>query len=470
MPTLAEEFGIDPQRLLDLGAFNMPLQEDARFYIEPRRLEKCKEPEFKDASARIYDWFAAVIDLLRNATPGDKLWNEAHRRLNFPETPGLMLGLSDTCGDGRGVGDRLAERMLRTMRTFIEAGAKDPALLGVMVVVEDGMGPDRISDIIAAVLEEELVAYSHRIYGQLGIPGRPHPKYEQYSLPVNPCNKMPLLLVPRYIVRDIETQAPTFDDLFGDRDDLRAFFNKRINEALAKKPKGKRRLSKNERRDILMSNVDKLADVVKAFREQDVEAYDFKNDPANKQFAERAMSVVIGRGPYVLPANPTQAEFHAAVLDLCNTFKDGCENKALLRRHGRDDPLPEKDVQRVFQAMTPYFARQLDIHVSKEPDQGRGPADFTFSRGHQLRTVVEVKLASNEKVRQGYEVQVGEYAKAEDHADAIYVVVAYDERDDLREDLEKLRENALRDKGTAPDLVFVDARPKASASKYRPEK
>jgi hypothetical protein len=52
--------------------------------------------------------------------------------------------------------------------------------------------------------------------------------------------------------------------------------------------------------------------------------------------------------------------------------------------------------------------------VSREVNDGRGPADFKASRGALDKTIVELKLASNSKLEQNLQKQTEAYEKASD--------------------------------------------------------
>ena len=55
----------------------------------------------------------------------------------------------------------------------------------------------------------------------------------------------------------------------------------------------------------------------------------------------------------------------------------------------------EKASQLLFFGIADAYCQSNNIDISREPQTGRGPADFKLSRGHNERVVVEVKLSSN---------------------------------------------------------------------------
>lgn len=93
---------------------------------------------------------------------------------------------------------------------------------------------------------------------------------------------------------------------------------------------------------------------------------------------------------------------------------------------------------------------------------GRGPADIKLSRGND-KTIIEVKLSTNQQYMHGYETQIEEYAKAEGTKNRIYVLIDVGHPSRVNK-LEERHEEDLFMGKDVPDLVIIDARPKNSAS------
>jgi hypothetical protein len=459
--TIAELTGRRPDDYWALGACNMPLTRDAPFYIDPRLLERCTEPELVGAADDVYDWFQPVASALVDASPNDPVWNAALAKLRFKETKGVLLGLAETCMDGRGVGPKLAKEMLDTIRVFVKKGLVDPAILGLLAVAQPGFGGDRISDIIISVNLERFVKYSDRIYRTLGVTGVPHPLFPQYRLPLNPCNGYPVVLVPASVLRDLTYDELAFGDLFGDNDDLRDHFNAKVRAALGKK---RRTPTKADYFRALVGDK-RLPEVAKAFRAAKPEAYDFGQDPNDRLIADRAVELFVEKNAKTALSRPTTSgEFVASVHQICLEFKHFVENEKLLHRV-KGGRVPELEIQRAFQALARFAGRQLDIEVSPEQNAGAGPVDFKFSRGTEMNALVEFKLADNKDVVKGYSVQVARYEEAERTDNSLYVVVDFDDHENVRTILEGLEAETKKRLGRAPRLVWVQARPRPSASK-----
>lgn len=102
---------------------------------------------------------------------------------------------------------------------------------------------------------------------------------------------------------------------------------------------------------------------------------------------------------------------------------------------------------------------------SAEVNDGRGPADFKISRGSGDKTIVEMKLASNTKLKENLKHQAEIYQKASDAGHAIKVVMFFTdaELDRVQRILAELKLTGNR------DVVLIDDRAgnKPSGSKAK---
>lgn len=89
----------------------------------------------------------------------------------------------------------------------------------------------------------------------------------------------------------------------------------------------------------------------------------------------------------------------------------------------------EKAAQLLFFGTVKHYCEANNIDVSPEPNAGRGPVDFKFSRGYQLRALLEVKLARNTKFWSGLKKQLPKYMKVEKIQRGYFLVVCYTDAD-----------------------------------------
>lgn len=106
-----------------------------------------------------------------------------------------------------------------------------------------------------------------------------------------------------------------------------------------------------------------------------------------------------------------------------------------------------------------------DLDVSPETNAGPGPVDFKFSHGSKSKVTVEMKKSTHNRLLHGYETQLGQYNQAERTTESIFLIIRVTDDHNKIESVLRAREAALKRGEEAPEVVIVDARPQASASK-----
>jgi hypothetical protein len=168
-----------------------------------------------------------------------------------------------------------------------------------------------------------------------------------------------------------------------------------------------------------------------------------------------------------LSSAPTLEELLEVILLICNKFKDLVENNklsSLLYDNGQ--PKHEEAAQLLFYGVAESYCEANNLDLTRESNAGRGPVDFKISGGYHSRVVVETKLNTNNKLVHGFRRQIGEYQKAEKTNHAIYTVIDVGGPAKRIDDLKLIIKEDEKDKKRVPQVIFVDANPKPSASKY----
>ena len=119
----------------------------------------------------------------------------------------------------------------------------------------------------------------------------------------------------------------------------------------------------------------------------------------------------------------------------------------------------ERDVHILFRLV--WHGTPSD--VSREVDDGRGPADFKISRGADDKTLVEFKLASNTQLKRNLEKQLDIYKKASDAEAGYKVIIFFTEQELVR--VQGILRELKMDKDQNVILVDAMSENKPSASK-----
>ena len=144
------------------------------------------------------------------------------------------------------------------------------------------------------------------------------------------------------------------------------------------------------------------------------------------------------------------------------------------RVHYLKHVIEDQGGHRLFYVKGKPVQRETDLHVmfrltwfdtehdvNAEVNNGRGPVDFKVSKGKKNANLVEFKLAKNTGLEKNLQHQVKIYERASETNASIKVIMYFSETE-----LERVM-NILRRLGLVnrPDIVMIDASPKASASK-----
>jgi hypothetical protein len=133
-------------------------------------------------------------------------------------------------------------------------------------------------------------------------------------------------------------------------------------------------------------------------------------------------------------------------------LKDVIENKGGHRLfYHKGKPLKrEEDLQILYRLV--WHGTHFD--VSREVNDGRGPADFKISMGSKDKTLVEMKLAANKGLKRNLAKQIEIYQKASDADGAVKVIIYFTLAEALR--VKKILKELKIDK--SKDIILIDAR------------
>src|SRR5690606_21701740 len=99
-----------------------------------------------------------------------------------------------------------------------------------------------------------------------------------------------------------------------------------------------------------------------------------------------------------------------------------------------------------------WYGTSMD--VSREVNDGRGPADFKISKGAGDKSLVEMKLASNTQLEKNLRNQSAVYEKASDAGRTVKIIIYFSVRERKRVEaiLKRLKLNGHE------SIMLIDAR------------
>ncbi|MFC0446340.1 hypothetical protein ACFOD1_07435 [Pseudidiomarina halophila] len=469
--TISSEFGIDVAVLDKLGVVNVLLNTDTLVFIDPMLLEGSAHKEISDGAYQSYrDRFEKIIKLLSlSKAVNDVPWRNAKRLFRFSEISWTCLGYGTTV-KGSGFGKDLISSTLDTASQIVSLGVDDIDLFMALALFEEGIGPDRISDMTTNIILPNLISFSERVNQTLKVPTKQFKiGANNYNLVVNPYSDQPLIFVPKDIVRDLPIASDWSDisRVVRENEDLRERVNGHVGEIWATMTKkDKQRLKK-----AALRSKEAFQQVMDMIREVEPKPYDFKSDRNGESFWTELLKQIPKEYPYDLSNYSARKLSADEVVEVVNKilgqFQDLIENKGLWKElwDENGNPRKEKASQRLLFAVAYSYCKANNIDLTPEADSGNGPVDFKISQGFDSKLVVEVKLSNNSSLVHGYEKQLETYKKADDTDLGVFLIIDIGGIGKKYSRVQKIRNDFIKEHGKASDIWYVDGNQKASASK-----
>jgi hypothetical protein len=470
----SEYYGIT--RAADDNWFDPILTADTELYVDPFRLYVENEERWAGAHSDLIDFFDMAMELVAKSglDTSSARWKKAKRLLTFPEPAEFCLGYGVT-PLGAGTGEGYGGVMLDGAATAIAAGIESVSHFEELTLFEEGVGPDRISDIVCNVLKSYFISYTQEVAERHGVALEPigvrHASWDrdrgmwrddEEPLPLNPWTRRAVLLVPSRFLRTLPTvEPPEFWDWAWEyrSEDIRGDFNYDIGKHV------------NARLIVSFARANpRLADDYMGHLEEEgaKPPYDFDADPSSEyQWYDAALGLAARS---TVSAQPNEAEeFCDWVRELLEDFAHNIEEQDGWMLLWVDDrPRKERFVQAMLRTFVVRVCKDNDVDLTGEANAGRGPVDFKFSKGWKRRALAEVKLTNSAQYWHGLERQTPQYMKSEGIKCGYFVSVGYRDLDFTEkrmEDVRKAGEVVSKRMGYRIVPLFVDARKKESASK-----
>ena len=167
MPILfSTYFEIDPKALDDANLLDPFLEYDVQLFIDPLLIEKSSNDTLRNEGyEQFHKHFENLIRLLTVCeVEGDAAWKGAVRLLSLQEPPENGLGYSRRARAGTSRPADIRTKLLNTIKEVIDLGSKDPEMLSLMGFLEEGIGPDTISDFTTRAMNDALSKITNKFW------------------------------------------------------------------------------------------------------------------------------------------------------------------------------------------------------------------------------------------------------------------------------------------------------------------
>jgi hypothetical protein len=472
----SEIFGVSADDLAGYGAFDISLIADLPLFIDPFLLFQSDDPKYRS----LHDQMIEYLRFLRDKASGGPLDRGLSRAwYEFPEIKQTWLGFAKDGNKGRGLGPGFAAALHVNLHNIFRAFGTESVTRGShlekLCLIRSGVGRDNISDFTTNLIRGFLAEFTQEFAQRHIDPSLrrrvPLPKARfdypteswataHYDLPWHKGDHV--ILTPIDILTKDDTWINRsdlihqFDELANavSNAELRARINNYFAAQLPQDPQHEP--SKEDEKNAAATTLIKFPELIDVYIRK-------KEDTGSQAQSVSAEKVADSHRLYVEQSSALRAFLSATKfygLD-GSTYDEAHQRIAFLK-----DVVENKGAHRIFYVSGEPLRRERDLQimyrltwlgtpsdVSREVDDGRGPADFKISRGADDKTIVEFKLASNTHLRRNLVKQVEIYKAASDAARGIKVILYFSEEERLavRKVLDDLQ--LLDDK----DIVLIDA-------------
>ena len=459
----SEYFGIKSAGLKKYDVFNGFVNRDSLYYILPYEFENIQIDEFKNSYKKYKQYFSNIITILEHSNGNDRFYREAEKKFQFHEIGHIGLGYSKTGKNGSGIGKIFASKLTQTGYQLVSAGIKNPEIFLMVGLIEEKIGPDRISDMTVSILKDDFLLYTQRVSFELKLKTKDF-KYGTavYKLPFNSSNE-PIVLCPKSVLTDLPVAFDSHDiDIVCSHNNA---LRDKVNEILGQVfDKQTRTFIKRNFKDLILKNPAIIEETIKTYKEKG-KNYDFENDPNGDFIWKEIASDTVQNFPLTLKISTKPIDI---VNIICNKYQDLIENNGMWKFFHNNDGTHKNESfsQMLFFAIAHSYCEANNLDISPETDTGNGPIDFKISQGFNDKINIEMKLSTNTKLLHGYKSQLAIYNKAENTNQSKFVIVQLYDKDSTKigKVYEHKKQNETID-NKLPDIVVIDATKRESASK-----
>lgn len=481
-------FNVEHSVIEKYGALDVSLVCDNPAFVDPFLI--FANPQYKDLHELIIDYLKFLRDYSIRSN-GERLDPGISRHYyKFPEVRQAWLGYSVDGNAGLGLGTAFAESLHKNLHkifsTFGDEVITESSHLEKLCLVEEGIGVDKISDFTLNLIKKFLLEYTQEFarkhLDKKFLSKFPVRKVEfdfkkgiwcdaRFTLPAIDVSgrKDFVLLVPRNILTKRVTWISRNDFLKNDtavfnaieNEELRAKINKyfydNLQLKLDKKKRPKKDYSKESKSDALIKTVleyPEILDYYIKYKEQT------KDDALKLHIAEPEDI------NFFFDATTIQQEIKNRHFGKLTSFDDCVSRIAFFKKtlesnsnslYIKGEALQEKQLQLMFKMAT--YNSLFDYN--SEVNNGRGPIDFIISFGSQDKIGLELKLASNTRLKQNLLNQGRIYQEDSNLKHVIKVIFFFSDKDlervnKILKELDKSADNR--------EIFLIDCRKKDSGS------
>lgn len=463
----SKTFGIT--KTSDDDWFDPILSVDTKLFIDPFLIFDTSHPFFQNTHEKTIAFFDRAFALASQAKQikTDLRYRQLLTMMKFPEVEEICLGYASRSTGGSGSGGGISQLIVDAIFESINLGITNLESFEEIGLFNSGFGCDRISDMTATLLKQEIIDYTLDICTRHSIATNKiriaqssfdektnRWKDHEFELPINPYTGKAILLIPKKFLRELPTiSAEEFWDFCW------ANYNEELRDNYSVEIKSN--IQKTKIIEIARQNREWIKEYETLREKIGSKPYDLVKDPRGYYIWAIETEKYVSQNSYNFIVAKNDIEFEKFINEVLEQFEHFIENnsgyKLLWDDKGKISKSEEAS-QLIFTGIVKHYCKANNIDLSREANLGRGPVDFKFSSGYKNRALVEVKLARNTSFWDGLEKQLIKYLKVEDIKKGIFMVVCYNDKDFAKiKDIEKVATEVSKKQNVELSIIIIDA-------------
>lgn len=434
----SEHFGVDPERLKQLGVFDPILNVDTRLFVDPVLLKNSTHEMIRKGFDAYRKFFGDLIRLLQmSEEEGDRCWRAAQKLVYFPEYKFTCIGYGANTIDGSGSGAALNDQILQSAKEILKFAQDSPDIFLLLPLLEGGIGADRISDMTQNIIDGIICSFTSEIMEKLRLVGNcwhTARDGERYHLLQNPYSKAPIKLLPNDILSDLPT-AENIDvwlvNEVSENENLRDQVNRLIGQSFEE-------ATKKEKKQTLLNALKSdhvfFLEVLEALKEYSFEHYDVEKDHKGLyRWLKDSETLVEDAAPsFSALKDSNLKDLLTCVESIISVFRSLIEQKEIWRIFWTEHHSGVRHVNEFYSYMLFYMACEhwvsssgSTIHLHREVNKDTKHAMIIFSwEEYQVRVLV--KHSNNAGLEKSY---TGESILSTAEHPTLYVIMNFAEKD-----------------------------------------
>jgi hypothetical protein len=483
----SDYFEVSEEELENYGAFDISLVSDLPLFIDPFLLFNSKKEHYKKLHEEMIEY---LVFLKEKSTDGSVSMGTLKAWYVFKEVEQNWFGFSMGSNKGHALGPDFGRALNKNLNKIFSEFGKEKITSGShlekLCLIKDGVGKDNISDFTTNLIKNYLLDYTEK-FAKEHIDEKLRSNFRvqrvkfnyeteawedaEFNLPL--YNNDFVILTPKELLTKDETWINKDDLIKGfekippsiSNEELRFKVNNYFQKCIPKNRKGKKGPTKKEKGSaaaLTIKEFPELIDYYIKYKEANgglAESISNKKVKFSEQFFVdnvKALASELEKLDFYLPSENSFQEAIKKILIL----KDYIENKdgyKLFYYKGQRIK-GEKDLQLLFGLV----CQGSKFDFNREPNNGRGPVDFSTSMGSADKTLIEFKLASSTKIEKNLQNQVEIYQKANNTKLSFKVIIYFSQEE--KERIDKILKKIGLDNNEHVILINAKSDDKISAS------